>query len=160
MTRTTGGIHEEPRVVARPVGQLGILVVDDTEAIRALLDFGLRACGFAVWLAADGQEGVSVFREHGSAIDLLLLDVRMPGWDGPETLTAIRALAPNLLCLFMSGDTGHYTEQELLALGAIGVLQKPFRLGELVEQLRLLTVPGEPRDESQKDRWSAADGWG
>ena len=160
MTRPTGGIHEEPRACDLPGRQPGVLVVDDTEAVRTLLDFGLRASGFAVWLAADGHEGVSIYREHGPAIDLLLLDVRMPGWDGPETLAAIRALAPDLLCCFMTGDTGHYTEQELLALGAIGVLQKPFRLGELIEQFRRLTVPGEPYDESQKDRWSAADGWG
>ncbi len=130
-----GGTDTASGSLVRP---RGLLVVDDDEGILAFLGVGLRTSGFAVWLASNGREGVDVYREHGPVIDVLLLDVRMPGWDGPETLSAIRAIAPDLPCCFMSGDTGHYTEAELLDLGAIAVLQKPFRLGELVAHLGTL----------------------
>lgn len=119
----------------------GVLVVDDNEPIRALLDVVFRANGFAVWLAADGPAGLAVSREYGPDIDLLLLDVRMPGWDGPETLAAIRATAPQVTCCFMSGDLGDYTERELLDLGAAVVFRKPFQLNELTLQVRSLTAP-------------------
>lgn len=141
MTRPVDGTGEEPRGRGSRSRPQGVLVIDDNADIRAFLGAGLGASGFTVWLAADGPEGTNVYREHAPAIDFLLLDVRMPGWDGPETLTAIRALAPDLPCCFMSGDPGHYTEQDLLNLGAVGVLLKPFRLDELIAQLKRTTLP-------------------
>lgn len=125
----------------------GILVVDDNEGIRTYLSVGLKASGLAVWLAASGHEALAVCREHGPAIDLLLLDVRMPGWDGPETLAAIRTLVPDTPCCFMSGDTGRYTNADLLGFGATAVLQKPFRLDELIAQLQRLPTPIARQDE-------------
>ncbi|AWM37796.1 Response regulator MprA [Gemmata obscuriglobus] len=129
---------------APPIRPRGVLVVDDDEPVRALLSVALGISGFAVWLAATGPEGVTAYQKHASAIDLLLLDVRMPGWNGPETLAAIRAIAPHVPCCFMSGDTGGYTHQELLASGAATVFHKPFRLGELISHLRNLTAPDRP----------------
>jgi CheY-like chemotaxis protein len=118
-----------------------VLVVDDSDAVRSVLDTGLRASGFAVWAAAGGREGVSLYLTHRHSIDVILLDVRMPGWDGPGTLAAIRALDSAVPCCFMSGDTGIYTEEDLLALGAVTVFRKPFRLSELVEHLQKIIAP-------------------
>lgn len=120
---------------SRPRPQ-GILVVDDNEGIRTFLSVALKASGFAVWLAASGHEALALCREHGPAIDMLLLDVRMPGWDGPQTLAAVRTVVPEIPCCFMSGDAGHYSDHDLLGFGAIAVLRKPFPLGELIAQLR------------------------
>jgi CheY-like chemotaxis protein len=47
-----------------------------------------------VWLAAGGQEALDLYQRHREAIDVVLLDVRMPGLDGPQTLAALRALNP------------------------------------------------------------------
>lgn len=152
MNRSDDGISVEPQVRGTPARPWGVLVVDDNEAVRAFLEVGLRASGFAVWLAADGYEAVLVYGEHGAAIDLLLLDIRMPGRDGPETLAALRAHAPDLPCCFMSGDTGHYTEEELLGFGALGVLGKPFRLGEVITQLRRQIAAVGHRGVMQEDR--------
>jgi len=147
MIRPDDGTGEGSRGSSRPFRQRGLLVIDDNEAVRAFLGAGLGASGFTVWLAAGGHEGVATYQEHASAIDLLLLDVRMPGWDGP--LTTIHSLAPHVPCCFMSGDTGRYTEAELLGLGAVAVLPKPFQLGELIAQLGRL-MPDEQRVESQE----------
>jgi CheY-like chemotaxis protein len=63
----------------------------------------------------------------------------MPGWDGPQTLAAIRTINPDVRFCFMTGHAGDYSEEQLLALGASCVLQKPFNLDELVRNLEQLT---------------------
>jgi CheY-like chemotaxis protein len=122
---------------------LSILVVDDDPLIRTLFGTCLAGHGFEVWRAASGAEAVEVYREHGSAIDVVLLDVRMPGLDGPHTLARLRQLDPGVRCCFMSGDLGDYTEADLLALGALDVVPKPFSLSALVPRLRQVAA-GQP----------------
>jgi CheY-like chemotaxis protein len=91
----------------------GILVVDDDAAVRDLIDVALRQDGFAVWPAADGREALQQYWRHRAAIDVVLLDVRMPGLNGPQTLAALREMNPHLRCCFMTGDAGQYTEEAL-----------------------------------------------
>jgi CheY-like chemotaxis protein len=115
---------------------LGVLVVDDDPSIRALFTLCLPPQGFAVWGAASGEEALDVYREHGSTIDVVLLDVRMPDLDGPHTLARLRQFDPEVRCCFMSGDIGDYTEDDLFALGALDVVAKPFSLTGLGRRLR------------------------
>lgn len=114
-----------------PWGRPGILIVDDEEMIRTLLQIVLQRQGFVVWTAASGPEAIGAYRRHCAAIDLVLLDVRMPGLDGPQTLAALQQLAPGICSCFMSGQTGEYAERELLQRGAARVFSKPFRVDEL-----------------------------
>jgi anti-anti-sigma factor len=125
-------------VDAPPREPAGILVVDDAAAVRGLLARWLRGCGFAVWAAATGAEALEVYRGHRAAIDLVLLDVRLPGMDGPEVLAALRQINPRVACCFMTGDPGLYTEEGLRGLGAERVFPKPLVLGPLAEALRRL----------------------
>jgi CheY-like chemotaxis protein len=125
----------------------GVLVVDDEAAIRAMLRSGLHLFGLPVWSAGSGPEALAVYREHAGAIGAALLDVLLPGQDGPQTLQALRALDPKLPCCFMSGHTGRYTEEDLLALGAARVFRKPFHLDDLAYTLRQLVGVPERRRE-------------
>jgi DNA-binding response OmpR family regulator len=127
----------------------GILVADDDEGVRRLLEIGLRQQGFAVWPAASGPEALDLYRRYRPAIDVVLLDVRMPAPDGPQTLVALREQNPWVRCLFMSGDLGRYTEWELENLGAAAVLQKPLRLTEVAQVLRGLARQDEGRPAGQ-----------
>src|SRR5262249_8109403 len=86
----------------------GILVVDDDDAVRQMLDRGLRHHGFDVWLAGSGKEAVEVYQHHRQMISLVLLDVKMPGLDGPATLGALETMNPEVRSVFMSGHLGHY----------------------------------------------------
>jgi CheY-like chemotaxis protein len=113
----------------------GILVVDDDAAVRFLLDIGLRQYGFAVLQAADGQEAIQVYQQERADIDLVLLDIRMPGLDGPQTLAALLGLNPQVRCCFMTGHAGSYSQAELLQLGAECVFSKPFQLAELAQAI-------------------------
>lgn len=103
--------------------------------VRAVLDIGLRQHGLCVWLAANGQEAVAVYQCHRQDIGVALLDVRMPERDGPQILAALREIEPTLCCCFMTGDLGHYTEEDLLRLRVARVFYKPFQLSELAEVL-------------------------
>jgi CheY-like chemotaxis protein len=116
----------------------GVLVVDDDLTVRMMLDMGLRRNGFTVWQAADGQEGLDVYARHSHAIDVVVLDVRMPGLDGPQTLAGLHNLNPQIACCFISGEIGKYTPEDLLALGASHFLKKPFSLAEIPDVLHQL----------------------
>jgi CheY-like chemotaxis protein len=119
-----------------------VLIVDDEPGVRRTLALALERAGFGVRLAGGGLEAVAVYREHGQGIDLVLLDVLMPGMDGPATLAALQAINPAVRCCFMSGHTAHYPIHQLLALGALDLVFKPFaNLTELRETLRALVPP-------------------
>jgi CheY-like chemotaxis protein len=125
-----------------PSRQATLLLIDDEDRVRAALAAGLARTGFVVHTAANAGEAIEVYRRHGPDIDLVLLDVRMPGVDGPQTLAALQTINPAIRCCFMSGDIGHYTEEELLACGGERVLRKPFHLTELAQDLRQLIDEG------------------
>ncbi len=133
----------------------GVLVADDEHAIRDVLDCGLRESGFSVWLAANGQEALDLYRDHRAQIDVVLLDVSMPRLDGPRTLAALRELTPELPCCFMSGDLGDYTETELRARGARAVLWKPFLLPDVALVLRCVVDLSRPPEASESAKPSS-----
>jgi CheY-like chemotaxis protein len=107
--------------------------------VRVMVQLGLEHNGFDVWLASNGQEAIRRYRTHRDCIDVVLLDIRMPGLDGPATMRALRLLNRNVLVCFMSGDMGGYDPEELRRSGAAHVIAKPFHLNELAHVLRLLT---------------------
>jgi CheY-like chemotaxis protein len=119
----------------------GILVTDDEDGIRGFLAAFLSAKGYAVWTAADAEKTLEVYAAHRDAINLVLLDVRMPDQDGPAVLCALRRINPELRCCFMTGAAGNYSQDELLRLGALHVFSKPFlSLDEVASRLRDLTA--------------------
>ena len=132
----TASAASEPDTAPR---KTGVLVIDDEATVRTLLALCLRSAGFTVWQAANGREGLELYRARPAEIDLVLLDVRMPGLDGPRTFAALREIDPEVRCCFMSGDSGDYTVGELLAAGAIGFLSKPFRVAEVEELVKEAT---------------------
>lgn len=116
----------------------GVLVVDGDRLMRIMLQLGLERNGFDVWLAPNGREAIDLYREHRENIAVVLLDVRMPGLDGPRTLDALRELDPEVPACFMSGDTGGSKPEALRQRGAAYVIAKPFLLNDLAAVLRLL----------------------
>ena len=133
-----------PQTSAPTARKYGILVVDDDSVVRGELKKELRQQGLDVWLAANGQEALELFWRHRGEIDVVLLDVCMPGLDGPQTAKALRQLEPQLRVCFMSGDLGGYTDQKLRDLGALAVIPKPFRLAEIAPMLWELAARVDP----------------
>jgi anti-anti-sigma factor len=133
----------------------GVLVVDDEKAVRSVLQARLCAEGYQVWVAGHGLQAIDCYQRHGQEIAVVLLDVLMPGLDGPLTLACLQELRPTVRCCFMTGDPGPYTEEGLLAMGAVRVFQKPFAFTELIDTLNELTG-GLPR--RRQDRWLGTQG--
>jgi DNA-binding response OmpR family regulator len=113
----------------------GVLVIDDDPLVLDLLSIALGDRGFRVWTAQGGRAGVEVFRSEHPHVAVVLLDVRMPGLDGPQTLAELRRIRPDVCCCFISGCTHPYTAEELLALGAAHLIRKPFAVEELLDVL-------------------------
>jgi CheY-like chemotaxis protein len=124
--------------VARCAASAGmeVLVVENEEAVRKMLEMALRQSGFRVREAKGGAEAVQLYDQHHDTIWAVLLDVQMPGMDGVETLAALRQIDPQVRVVFMSGSTGEYSTADLLSAGAFSVLAKPFRsLAHLITTL-------------------------
>jgi CheY-like chemotaxis protein len=119
---------------ARPPAY-GILIVDDEPCVRDVCKIAMRQQGFAVWVAANGRDAVKLYRRHGAAIDVVLMDVRMSGLDGPQTLARLQELNIRVCCCFMSGGFGRYTDWQLSNLSSCVVLRKPFPLDGVGEML-------------------------
>jgi CheY-like chemotaxis protein len=115
-----------------------VLVVDDDPLVRVLVQLGLERDGFEVQVAATGREALRLFRARPAVATVVLLDIRMPGLDGPQTLDALRELDPAVRAGFMSGDLGTYDAEALRRRGAAFMIAKPFRMDELAGALRLL----------------------
>ena len=108
-----------------------VLVVDDEPMIRRLGAKILRDAGYRVLVAGDGDEAIRIFNEDPNSVDVVLLDMSMPGKSGKAVLAALKERRPDVKVVLMSG----FGECE--ALRVIGTnrflafLQKPFNAGEL-----------------------------
>ncbi len=103
-----------------------ILYVDDEEDIRSVVEMSLDLGGYTVSVCASGVEALE--RIPALLPDLILLDVMMPGMDGPETLRRLRQLpeGAEVPVVFMTAKAQRGELDELRALGAADVLTKPF----------------------------------
>jgi len=115
----------------------GILVVDDEEMIQSVLSLYFQQRNTPLWVASSGLKALEIYRDHRDEIGLVLLDVKMPGWDGPYTYTKLKDLDQKLVCYFMSGNWDPYTEEDLLSLGAAALLDKPFHFQEIDDILQM-----------------------
>src|SRR5690349_20135697 len=114
-----------------------IQVIDDDEQVRALLHEILDRAGFEVVEAANGVEGVSVYRSAPS--DLIITDLIMPEKEGVETILELRSEFPSARIIAISGG-GRNGAQDYLAiaakLGARRVVAKPFSRQEILDAVQ------------------------
>jgi CheY-like chemotaxis protein len=111
-----------------------ILLVDDEPAVRTLVSIVLHKRGYRVLEAEDGPRALDAYRRQQGQIDLVLLDVIMPGLSGPETLRQLRALDPTARVVFTSGAHANALTEEDRAQ-SLGFFAKPFHLNELADAI-------------------------
>lgn len=119
-----------------------ILVIDDDPMMRSSLSTVLEGKGYAVDTLPDGRRALAMVEQMRP--DAVITDIVMPESEGIETIIAIRAVAPDLPIIAISGG-GQILEAEFLdmalQLGATAALRKPFELAALIATLeRVLTV--------------------
>src|SRR4030042_4846011 len=103
-----------------------ILAVDDSGALRQMLSFSLKAAGYGVIEAVDGQDGLNKAKQQ--KVDLVLTDQNMPGMDGLSLIRALRAMKnyKNVPILMLTTEPGDDMKAKGRAAGANGWLGKPF----------------------------------
>jgi len=121
----------------RRTGQ--VLVIDDEESVHQVAAEMLASFGFTPRAIGDGKSGLAAFRERSAQIEVVLLDLVMPGMNGEQTLEGLRQIRRDVRVLLMSG----YTEGELLRRfgperGRLAFLSKPFTREGLADKLREL----------------------
>ena len=119
-----------------------ILVVEDEVRLAQALQRGLRAEGFAVDLAHDGETGLHLAREGG--YDAVVLDVMLPRLSGYRVTRALRAEENWVPVLMLSAKDGEYDQADGLDVGADDYLTKPFSYVVLVAKLRALLRRSAP----------------
>lgn len=117
------------------MAQQAILVVDDEAPMRKFVSHNLKAGGYNVLTAADGAEALKLVAEH--PLDLLLLDIGMPGPDGLAVLEAVRR-DMEVPVLMISARGREADRVRALDLGADDYLTKPFGVAELLARVRAL----------------------
>jgi CheY-like chemotaxis protein len=114
-------------------GQHTILVVDDEEAVRRLLESSLGEAGFKVDTATDGVAALRLLERYSYAYDVILADVRMPGLGGGELYQHIAAHTPDLArrVIFITGDTVSPETRLFLSGTGLPAVAKPFRTADI-----------------------------
>ncbi|MCA1990246.1 MAG: PAS domain S-box protein [Desulfarculus sp.] len=113
-----------------------ILLVDDETSLRELGRQSLEGMGYRVLTASSGEEALATYQARGAEIDLVVLDLGMPGMGGHKCLQAILALNPRAKVVIASGYSANGQVKQSLESGAAGYVAKPFRRVELLRTLR------------------------
>jgi two-component system alkaline phosphatase synthesis response regulator PhoP len=122
----------------------GILLVDDEENLRKLVEAYLTAEGYAVYCAADGVQGLASFRRYHP--DLVILDIMLPRMDGLEVLQQIRRESDAYVLLLTSRS--EETDRVIgLTVGADDYVTKPFSPRELVARVKAILKRGRSSNE-------------
>lgn len=111
-----------------------ILAIDDERNIRRLIQNELSLEGFEVMTAANGEEGLERFAAGG--IDVVLLDIKLPGMSGIQTLRAIKETTHDAEVIMVTGYGDIHSAVESMKLGARDYITKPFKLDELLALIR------------------------
>jgi two-component system, cell cycle sensor histidine kinase and response regulator CckA len=128
---------QEPATVEEASGgSETILLVEDDPAVRNLLGTILERGGYTVIGAIDGDDALRVYEKHGTRIDLVVLDVVMPGRNGREVLEEIARTDPRARALFMSGYTGDVVVGKGIHTETVDFLQKPLTVNGLLSKVR------------------------
>jgi CheY-like chemotaxis protein len=122
-----------------------VMLVDDDPIVRDVTQRILKAYGFDVIVCSCGEESVALYRTLAGAVDLVLVDMCMPGMDGYDTFKALRALRSDAVVVLFSGAADAARVQAGLDRGAAAFLAKPFTPEALVTLIS--RVLSEAQDE-------------
>jgi len=129
---------EEEKDVRMVSGRGVILLVEDEDTVLAVGAAMLRKLGYYVLEARDGLSAVAVFESNRDRIDLVILDMIMPGMSGGEVYRRLKQLKGNVKILISSGFDITGEVSEILQSGCEGFIQKPYRMESLSEKVREL----------------------
>jgi signal transduction histidine kinase/CheY-like chemotaxis protein len=117
-------------------GRETVLFVDDEQTIIEVMQDILEALGYRVLAANSGEEAVNIYHSMKGKIDLVILDVIMPGMGGMETFEAIKAIDPDVKVILSSGYSVNHIAKEIMDRGCRAFIQKPFNIETISKKVR------------------------
>lgn len=123
------------RLSMKPQQGTLVLVVDDDESVRCLLEAILGNAGYSVITAADGQMAIDIFDKSCEDINAVVLDFGMPGLNGAEVFTLMNQRKPGIPILFSSGNTDQIFLKDFMPEMPITCIKKPYRSSDLLDKL-------------------------
>jgi CheY-like chemotaxis protein len=138
--RRIRGVPSQPGPHLAPSRQpsASILLVEDNDNLRNLLQRTLEGAGFSVFSASHGAEALRLCQQHDGAIDLTVSDIVMPQLNGLQLTERIRAARPEMKFLFITGFAGEFPELRELIRNGGDILEKPFLPSELMAKAEKL----------------------
>jgi two-component system cell cycle sensor histidine kinase/response regulator CckA len=122
-----------------------ILLVDDEEVIIEVTRDILEITGYQVLTASTGREAVDRYRMDKDHIDVVILDMMMPGIGGGEVLEELKILNPSIKVILSSGYGLNSEAKKIMSRGVQSFLQKPFRIDQLLKKITDVLSDGDPR---------------
>jgi two-component system, cell cycle sensor histidine kinase and response regulator CckA len=124
---------EEPTATEESVStdSRTVMVIDDEEHVRLLVAEMLKSMGFMPVCKKSGDDAVNYFRDHHQRIDVIIVDLVMPGMNSNYCIKALKQINPLTPIIISSGYNLVTDTQQIIAKGIAGFLQKPFEMGEL-----------------------------
>ncbi len=116
---------------------LRILLVDDDPTVRDVSRQMIESLGHEVICCESGTQAVAEYAERWREIDLVIVDLVMPGMDGRETFHALRSIDPSIVALLATGYGIHGEAHDVVRDGMCGLLEKPFSMEDLADKLAL-----------------------
>jgi PAS domain S-box-containing protein len=113
-----------------------ILIVDDDDEIRDLARELLEDSGYQVLSAASGEQALEIFKEHTREIDLVVMDLNMPGMGGRKCTTEMLSIDPSVKVLVASGYSAVGHGREALEFGAKDFISKPYQMRDILAKIR------------------------
>lgn len=119
-------------IVSTP-NQKSVLVADDEDDLRMLLDHVVTGAGYQVTTAEDGQDAIT--KIQAATFDLALLDIQMPNASGIEVLKYLREHSPSTKAIMLTGYADLKYAMEAREFGAMDFISKPYKLEDIVKTL-------------------------
>jgi two-component system cell cycle sensor histidine kinase/response regulator CckA len=113
-----------------------ILLVDDQEPVVNVGQTMLNVLGYTVLTAQNGEDAVALYKKKGKKIDLVILDMIMPGISGSEVFDTLKSMNPEIKVILSSGYSLNGQAMSILSRGCSGFIQKPFSLIDLSRKIR------------------------
>ncbi|WP_444919363.1 PAS domain S-box protein [Microbulbifer sp. CnH-101-G] len=123
--------------------QLRIMVVDDEAIVRSYSKTLFEMNGHSVSTFASAEQAITYYRQHYEQVDLVILDMIMPGMDGQELFAFLRRINPEVKALLSTGFSVDSKVQEVIADGVLDCIQKPFTYDRLSKKIEELIFSGQ-----------------
>ncbi|MCO1333329.1 response regulator [Microbulbifer sp. OS29] len=123
--------------------RLRIMVVDDEAIVRTYSKALFEMNGHSVVAFATAEQAISYYRKYSDQVDLVLLDMIMPGMDGQELFAFLKRINPNVKAILSTGYSVDSKVQEVIAEGVLDCIQKPFTFERLTKKIEEMIASGK-----------------